>query len=376
VPQRLIRVGIVDSRQVCALSDWAWRVYLLLVITADDAGRHDARPRVLFNKVCPDGLEGRAEGDVVAAVHELAAADLVLGYDIDGAPFLQLGKTSRATPTQRSYFPGPSGSFRIEWVSKDSREAKVTWVKDSLFEKGSTPPSWGVKPMANPPRRVAEGLPLSKGSSRVTEGIANPSDPFGPVFTESGSYPESGSKEKEGHADGPDAAVPSIGKESPPSGQAHPRQRRPPETGPIATYRAAFLERFGVEPDITKADALVANQLPKDEADELIRAYVADDDPWIDERGHALRHLKGQINRLRLKRNGNGHKVAGPTPAQVRGLAGQHAPQPKPKRDPLGDGAPPWVKVITGMMSRGEEVSDEATDAWTRWKAGENVEAP
>lgn len=100
------------------------------------------------------------------------------------------------------------------------------------------------------------------------------------------------------------------------------RKRRPPSTGPVAVYHRAFFARFGVEPDVSKADAIAANELPADEAEALILAYVADDDPWVEKQGHALRFLKGQINRLRLKLAG---KIPASTPPKghARPLATQ-----------------------------------------------------
>ena len=139
-----IRDGFVDSQSVSGLDDWSFRVYTNLLIRADYAGRFAACREILRSQLFPRGISRRAE-DFDFAIGELAKAGLVIRYEYLATPYLQLTKVMRIGSTVRSIFPWKDGSFRVEYVTKDTPDGIKEFVATSLPNyTPSEPPSEGV----------------------------------------------------------------------------------------------------------------------------------------------------------------------------------------------------------------------------------------
>lgn len=86
MPNRIIKESIRTSETVAALSDFEFRLWIGLIVSADDAGRGDARPAIIKGLVFP--LRERVTvRDIDAALHGLAAKGCVSLYEVDGKPY-------------------------------------------------------------------------------------------------------------------------------------------------------------------------------------------------------------------------------------------------------------------------------------------------
>jgi hypothetical protein len=180
VPNRIVRDGYIDSESVCALSDWAHRVYSNLLIKSDDAGRYDGRIEVLKSNLFPLGTTRRAD-DFRKALGEMAAPrdaegnplpPLLILYSHGGKPFVQLTKVQRCSPATVSKFPWSDGTFRITYAKRETRDGAKEFVASS-FPDGFNNPS-GTHPDPSDP--------LSRGCTETeteTETETTPPNPQG-----------------------------------------------------------------------------------------------------------------------------------------------------------------------------------------------------
>lgn len=89
MPNRIIKEGICTSEKISALTDFEFRLWIGLLVSADDAGRADARPAIIKGRIFPlrDKVTIR---DIDAALHGLADKACVSLYRVDGKPYLCL----------------------------------------------------------------------------------------------------------------------------------------------------------------------------------------------------------------------------------------------------------------------------------------------
>ena len=86
MPNRVIKETIRTSDSLNNLSDFQFRLWIGLLVSADDAGRGDARPAIIKGAVFP--LRERVTvKDVDAALHGLAANGCVSLYKVGGKPY-------------------------------------------------------------------------------------------------------------------------------------------------------------------------------------------------------------------------------------------------------------------------------------------------
>lgn len=154
---RLVRSGFVDSESVCALSDWAHRLYSNLLVESDAAGRYDGRLAFMRAHLFPLGTAHRSE-DFTEALDELehpgkpagTLPALIERYEFDGKPYIQLRKVACQGSTVNALYPWKDGTYRIEFVLIGSRAKDLTkFVKTSLPDGVGTPyvpPREGVSP--------------------------------------------------------------------------------------------------------------------------------------------------------------------------------------------------------------------------------------
>lgn len=148
MPNRLIREGFLDSEAINSLSDSAECLYHRLLLTADDAGRMDGRAEILRARLYPLDSSRRTQ-DVVRLLRENEKQGLVMRYEWERKPFLQLARWQRPGSAQYSKFPWVDGSHKIEWVSRETRDGAKEFCKTSLFDPlptPSAPPTQGVLP--------------------------------------------------------------------------------------------------------------------------------------------------------------------------------------------------------------------------------------
>ena len=86
MPNRIIKESLCTSEKIAALSDFEFRLWVGLIVSADDAGRGDARPAIIKGHVFP--LRDRVTvKDIDAALHGLAAKGCVSLYMVGGKPY-------------------------------------------------------------------------------------------------------------------------------------------------------------------------------------------------------------------------------------------------------------------------------------------------
>lgn len=138
MPNRLIREGFLDSEAINRLSDSAECLYHRLLLAADDAGRMDGRPDILRARLYPLDSSRRTQ-DVVRLLRENEKQGLVIAYEWDGKPFLQVSRWQRPGNAQYSRFPWVDGSFRIEWVKRETRDGAKEFCASSLVNPNHIP---------------------------------------------------------------------------------------------------------------------------------------------------------------------------------------------------------------------------------------------
>ena len=111
---RVIKDTIKTSRHVNALSDFQFRVWIHLILSADDYGRGSADPELVKNLAFPR-RKGITEKQLDDALHVLANIGMVNLYFVDGEPYFYFPKWGehQRVRTKVSKFPDPDGENAI-----------------------------------------------------------------------------------------------------------------------------------------------------------------------------------------------------------------------------------------------------------------------
>lgn len=107
MPIRYLKPGVRDSEAIDALTPLAETMFYRLLVTVDDFGRYDARPAMIKSHCFPIKEAVTAE-DCRALLAELADAGLILVYEVDGKPYLQMLKWDNLPRAKESKFPAPA----------------------------------------------------------------------------------------------------------------------------------------------------------------------------------------------------------------------------------------------------------------------------
>lgn len=142
------------------------RLFVRLIMKADDYGRFYADPRLL--KIhCLPLIENLRLPDVSRWLDELSTRGLILRYEADGRTYLAIVNFGQRLKESRPKFPPRPGEPR-EWlpVSDDFREVPGSSGNLPLEEKGreyeadggsgSPPAAGGTAPPAGVPRRISK----------------------------------------------------------------------------------------------------------------------------------------------------------------------------------------------------------------------------
>lgn len=101
-----------DSEKVNAVSESAEVLYVRLLTVCDDNGRYVADPRWIVAKVFTSrGIVGQVNAeDIALRIDELATAGLIVTYESDGKPYLEIiehFRHSRRDTKPDLRFPAP-----------------------------------------------------------------------------------------------------------------------------------------------------------------------------------------------------------------------------------------------------------------------------
>lgn len=108
MPNRIIKESICTSEEVDQLNSFQETVFYRLIVNCDDYGRMDARAKILKSKLFP--LKDVRVETIEAALEALASAELVILYEVDGKPFLQMKTWDRHQRVRAkvSKYPAPA----------------------------------------------------------------------------------------------------------------------------------------------------------------------------------------------------------------------------------------------------------------------------
>lgn len=93
MPNRILKESICTSDNLDALTPFQETFFYRLIVNCDDYGRMDARPKILAAKLFP--LKNTRLNDVTEALQALSSAELVILYEVDGKPLLQMKSWER-----------------------------------------------------------------------------------------------------------------------------------------------------------------------------------------------------------------------------------------------------------------------------------------
>jgi hypothetical protein len=121
MPNRIIKESICTSENVDQLTPFQETFFYRLIVNCDDYGRMDARPKILSARLYP--LKDVRANQIDDALRALAVADLVLLYEVDGKPFLQMRTWDRhqQVRAKRSKYPHPDEGICNQLISDDCK---------------------------------------------------------------------------------------------------------------------------------------------------------------------------------------------------------------------------------------------------------------
>ena len=121
MPNRILKDSICTSENVDCLSAFQETFFYRLIVNCDDYGRMDARPRILAARLFP--LKDIRSNQIEDALRALTSAELVILYEVDGKPFLQMKTWDKhqQVRAQKSKYPSPDEAICNQLISNDSK---------------------------------------------------------------------------------------------------------------------------------------------------------------------------------------------------------------------------------------------------------------
>lgn len=112
MPNRILKESICRSEDVDALSLFEEVLFYRLIVSCDDFGRFDGRPKIIKGTCFP--LKNYTDKDIEKALKKLSAVGLIVMYEVDGKPYLYLKKWSdhQRVRNQQGKYPAPNDNSR------------------------------------------------------------------------------------------------------------------------------------------------------------------------------------------------------------------------------------------------------------------------
>lgn len=129
MPNRIIKESICTSENIDQLTAFQETVFVRLMVNCDDFGRFDARPKILASRLFP--LKDLKLSQVDDALRALALADLIILYEVDGKPFLQMKTWAKhqQVRAKNSKYPSPDEGICNQMQSIDIKCSRNTNTK-------------------------------------------------------------------------------------------------------------------------------------------------------------------------------------------------------------------------------------------------------
>ena len=110
MPNRIIKESICTSDNIDQLSAFQETMFYRLIVNCDDYGRFDGRPKIIASKLFP--LKDIRTQQIEEGLRALTSAELVILYEVDGKPFLQMKTWDRHQQirAKKSKYPAPGSN--------------------------------------------------------------------------------------------------------------------------------------------------------------------------------------------------------------------------------------------------------------------------
>lgn len=126
MPNRIIKESIRTSDTVAEMTDFQFRLWVGLIVSADDYGRGDARPKILKGQIFPLRKKVK-EKDIESALNGLAALGCVELYTVNGKPYYSFptwGSHQRIRNSVQK-FPSPDEKDALPQVAASCGESRL-----------------------------------------------------------------------------------------------------------------------------------------------------------------------------------------------------------------------------------------------------------
>jgi hypothetical protein len=164
MPNRILKESICYSENIERLTVFQEVFFYRLIVNCDDYGRMDARPKVLASKLFP--LRDIRLNQISDALRALTSAELVVLYEEDGRPFLQMKTWDRhqSIRAKKSKYPAPeSNCMQLnadEIICKHMNADACKCSRNPIQSESNPNPNPNTNPNPNPntnPTRAREG---------------------------------------------------------------------------------------------------------------------------------------------------------------------------------------------------------------------------
>ncbi len=164
-----------DSLKFDGLSAEAERLFIRLIMKADDFGRFYAEPRLL-KSLCFPLLENLRPNDLIRWLDELSTRQLILRYEAEGRQLLAIVKFGQRLKDSRAKFPAPEGK-PADWLASNddfrevpgsSRKCEDTSGLNRIEENTNTNTNTRENGKSQElPEQNEKGLPTTPVAKRV-----------------------------------------------------------------------------------------------------------------------------------------------------------------------------------------------------------------
>ena len=145
MPNRIIKESICTSDNLDQLSAFQETMFYRLLVNCDDYGRMDARPKILAAKLFP--LKDIRTSQIEESLLALTSAELVIIYEVDGKPFLQMKTWERHQQirAKKSKYPSPESGNKVsastckQMIADDSKCPRNPIQSESESESNPNP---------------------------------------------------------------------------------------------------------------------------------------------------------------------------------------------------------------------------------------------
>ena len=166
MPNRIIKESICASENIDRLNPFHETFFYRLIVNCDDYGRMDARPKILASRLFP--LRDLESHEVIGALNALRDADLILIYEVEGKPYLQMRTWDKhqQVRAKRSKYPSPesiiptSDNICNQLISDDSKCPRNPIQSN---------PNPNPNPYPNPMLEDDEAVKIQKDHNRILD---------------------------------------------------------------------------------------------------------------------------------------------------------------------------------------------------------------